>query len=95
MPVRAAISARVSRRSAIRVRTTCSSVSARSRRCRIVSGNFPREQALAWDAGIVDYVESNQFFENYLGPGDHFFGSVGSKPEIYTIHWSPAQTEAR
>src|SRR6476646_10102016 len=67
----------------------------RRRGCLVVRGHFPREQALAWDAGIVDYVERNAFFENYRGPGDDFFGSVGSKPEIYPIYWSPAQMEAR
>ncbi|HEY4630583.1 MAG TPA: DUF1479 domain-containing protein [Blastococcus sp.] len=67
----------------------------RRRGCLIVRGHFPRQQALAWDAGIVDYVEGNRFFENYRGPGDDFFGSVGSKPEIYPIYWSPAQMEAR
>jgi hypothetical protein len=67
----------------------------RRRGCLVVRGHFPREQALAWDAGIVDYVESNRFFENYRGPGDDFFGSVGSKPEIYPIYWSPAQVQAR
>lgn len=66
-----------------------------ARGCAIVRGHFPREQAEAWDASIVDYVESNQFFENYRGPGDDFFGSVGSKPEIYPIYWSPAQMQAR
>ncbi|BCY11321.1 DUF1479 domain-containing protein [Actinoplanes sp. L3-i22] len=67
----------------------------RRRGCLVVRGHFEREQALQWDAGIVDYVESNQFFENYRGPGDDFFGSVGSKPEIYPIYWSPAQMQAR
>ena len=67
----------------------------RRRGCLVVRGHFPREQALAWDAGIVGYVESNQFFENYRGPGDDFFGSVGSKPEIYPVYWSPAQMQAR
>ncbi|HEX9066338.1 MAG TPA: YbiU family protein [Streptosporangiaceae bacterium] len=67
----------------------------RRRGCLVVRGHFPREQALAWDAGIVDYVESNRFFENYRGPGDDFFGSVGSKPEIYPVYWSPAQMQAR
>ncbi|HYJ76200.1 MAG TPA: YbiU family protein, partial [Kineosporiaceae bacterium] len=67
----------------------------RRRGCLVVRGHFPREQALGWDAGIVDYVESNRFFETYRGPGDDFFGSVGSKPEIYPIYWSPAQMEAR
>ena len=65
------------------------------RGCAVIRGHFDREQALGWDQGIVDYVESNQFFESYRGPGDDFFGSVGSKPEIYPIYWSPAQMQAR
>ncbi|MFF0104579.1 DUF1479 domain-containing protein [Streptomyces hirsutus] len=67
----------------------------RRRGCLVVRGHFERDQALAWDASIVDYVERNEFFENYQGPGDDFFGSVGSKPEIYPIYWSQAQMEAR
>jgi hypothetical protein len=67
----------------------------RKRGCLVVRGHFEREQALTWDRDIVDYVERNQFFENYRGPGDDFFGSVGSKPEIYPIYWSTAQMEAR
>jgi len=67
----------------------------RRRGCLVVRGHFARQQALDWDRGIVDYVESNQFFDNYRGPGDDFFGSVGSKPEIYPIYWSPAQMQAR
>ena len=39
--------------------------------------------------------DSNEFFEHYRGPADDFFGSVGSKPEIYPIYWSPAQMQAR
>ena len=67
----------------------------RRRGCLVVRGHFDREQALSWDRDIVDYVESNGFFENYRGPGDDFFGSVGSRPEIYPIYWSPAQMQAR
>jgi hypothetical protein len=67
----------------------------RRRGCLVVRGHFERDQALAWDADIVDYVEKNEFFENYRGPGDDFFGSVGSKPEIYPIYWSKAQMLAR
>ncbi|HET6478518.1 MAG TPA: YbiU family protein [Actinoplanes sp.] len=67
----------------------------RKRGCLVVRGHFERAQALDWDAGIVRYVEDNDFFENYRGPGDDFFGSVGSKPEIYPIYWSPAQMAAR
>ena len=65
------------------------------RGCVVVRGTFEREQALAWDQGIVDYVERNRFFEDYSGPADDFFGSVGSKPEIYPVYWSAAQMEAR
>jgi hypothetical protein len=67
----------------------------RRRGCLIVRGHFPRAQALAWDAGIVEYIEANRLLENYRGPGDDFFGSVGSKPEIYPIYWSQAQMQAR
>jgi hypothetical protein len=67
----------------------------RRRGCLVVRGQFAREQALAWDADIVNYVESNRFFADYRGPGDDFFGSVGSKPEIYPVYWSPAQMQAR
>jgi hypothetical protein len=67
----------------------------RERGCLVVRGHFSRDQALAWDQGIVDYVEGNRFFETYRGPGDDFFGSVGSRPEIYPVYWSTAQMQAR
>ena len=67
----------------------------RRRGCAVIRGHFEREQALAWDGALVDYVESNDFFENYRGPGDDFFSTVGSKPEIYPVYWSPSQMEAR
>src|SRR3978361_720132 len=47
------------------------------RGCAVIRGHFERDQALAWDQDIVDYVEGNHFFENYKGPADHFFGRVG------------------
>ncbi|OYN99559.1 DUF1479 domain-containing protein [Enemella evansiae] len=65
------------------------------RGCAVVRGTFDRAQAEQWDRDIVDYVDANQFFENYRGPGDDFFDTVDSKPEIYPIYWSPAQMEAR
>ena len=65
------------------------------RGCLVVRGHFDRDQALGWDRNIVEYVESNQFFESYRGPGDDFFGTVGSRPEIYPVYWSPAQMQAR
>jgi hypothetical protein len=65
------------------------------RGCAVIRGTFEREQALAWDREILDYVERNHFFEDYRGAGDDFFGSVGSRPEIYPVYWSSAQMEAR
>jgi hypothetical protein len=65
------------------------------RGCVVIRGHFEREQALAWDREILDYVERNDFFEDYRGAGDDFFGSVGSRPEIYPVYWSSAQMEAR
>jgi Protein of unknown function (DUF1479) len=65
------------------------------RGCAVIRGTFDRAEAQQWDADIVDYVETNHFFENYRGPADEFFASVESKPEIYPIYWSKAQMEAR
>ena len=65
------------------------------RGCVVIRGHFDRDQALAWDQGILDYVEGNGFFDAYSGPADDFFGSVGSRPEIYPVYWSKPQMEAR
>ena len=67
----------------------------RRRGCLVVRGHFDRSQALGWDSDLVDYVESNAFFENYRGPADDFFGAVGSRPEIYPVYWSAPQMQAR
>jgi len=66
------------------------------RGCAVIRGHFEHDQAEQWDRDIVDYVESNGFFDAYTGPADDFFGSLEmSKPEIYPIYWSSAQMEAR
>jgi len=67
----------------------------RRRGCLVVRGHFDRDQALEWDRSLIDYLDSNRFGDVYRGPGDDFFASVGSKPEIFPIYWSPAQMEAR
>ena len=67
----------------------------RRRGCLVVRGHFDHQQALDWDTEITEYVERNEFFKNYRGPADDFFGSVGSKPEIYPVYWSHAQMQAR
>lgn len=66
------------------------------RGCVVVRQNFARSDALAWDKSMLDYLELNNFDEQYRGPGDTFFGSLeASRPEIYPIYWSHAQMEAR
>src|ERR1700733_12720401 len=67
----------------------------RRRGCLVVRGHFDHGQALGWDQEMLDYVERNRFFEAYRGPADDFFASVGSRPEIYPIYWSPPQMQAR
>ena len=49
------------------------------RRCVVVRGH-PRDLAEQWDRDIVEYVDSNHFFESYAGPADDFFGDLASKP---------------
>ncbi len=66
------------------------------RGCAVIKGHFPREQALAWDNAMLDYLDLNRFDDVYKGPGDNFFGTLtASRPEIYPIYWSHAQMEAR
>ena len=68
----------------------------KQRGCLVVRGHFPREQAVKWDKELVDYVESNDFDNQYRGPGDDFFGTLSaSRPEIFPIYWSKPQMEAR
>ncbi|ANG92172.1 DUF1479 domain-containing protein [Enterobacteriaceae bacterium 155047] len=66
------------------------------RGCAVIKGHFPREQALAWDHSMLDYLDLNRFDDVYKGPGDNFFGTLSaSRPEIFPIYWSQAQMQAR
>ncbi len=66
------------------------------RGCLVVRQTFPRDQALAMDRSMLDYLDTNNFDDLYRGPGDNFFGSLdASRPEIFPIYWSKAQMEAR
>lgn len=67
----------------------------RRRGCLVVRKHFDRDQAQRWDRSLVDYLDRNRFDDVYRGPGDQFFSSVDSKPEIFPIYWSAAQMEAR
>lgn len=66
------------------------------RGCVVVREHFPSEQAKQWDRELVEYVERNDFDNQYRGPGDDFFGTLSaSRPEIFPIYWSKPQMEAR
>ena len=65
------------------------------RGCAVIRGQFEHDLARGWDAELVDYVDRNGFAEQYRGPADDFFASVGSKPEIYPVYWSRPQMAAR
>ena len=65
------------------------------RGCAVVRGHFPREQAQAWDAELVDYVDRKPLLPGTTGAPGRLFSTVGSKPEIYPIYWSGPQMEAR
>ena len=68
----------------------------KKRGCVVIKQHFARQQALAWDKSMLDYLELNHFDQQYRGPGDNFFGSLeASRPEIYPIYWSQAQMQAR
>ncbi len=67
----------------------------RRRGCLVIRGHFPKQQALDWDHQILNYVESNGFFEHYRGRGDDFFEATQKGPMIYPIYWSRPQMEAR
>lgn len=66
------------------------------RGCAVVRGQIDHDQATAWDQALVDYVDSNHFFDTYRGPADNVFKSLKSAQiEIYPVYWSPTQMEAR
>ena len=66
------------------------------RGCVVVRGHFAREQIAAWDAGLLNYLDDNNFDGVYRGPADQFFGSLdASRPEIFPIYWSASQMQLR
>lgn len=67
----------------------------RRRGCLVVREHFSHSRARQWDREIVEYVESNGFFDAYRGSGDAFFTSVESLPAILPIYWSQPQMQAR
>ena len=66
------------------------------RGCLVIKNHFPREQVLAWDKGLLEYLDKNDFDRVYRGPVDQFFGNLdASRPEIFPIYWSASQMQLR
>jgi len=66
--------------------------------CAVIRGVFPRAQAQAWDAELLDYVQRNQYIEKAKSKGDldKYFSQLKSgRPQIYGIYWSKPQMQAR
>lgn len=67
------------------------------RGCAVIKGHFPREQALAWDQSMLDYLDRNHFDEVYKGPGDNFFGThrfaSGDLSDLLVAGANAGQTE--
>ncbi len=66
--------------------------------CAVVRGVFPREQAEAWDAELLDYVQSNHYAERAAeraGLDNYFSQQKVKPPQIYGIYWSRPQVAAR
>jgi Protein of unknown function (DUF1479) len=66
--------------------------------CVVVRGVFPRAQAEAWDAELLEYVQRNHYIEKAKSKGnlDKYFSALKSgKPQIYGIYWSRPQMQAR
>jgi len=64
----------------------------------VVRGVFPRAQAQAWDAELLDYVQSNHYVDKAKARGnlDKYFSQLKSgRPQIYGIYWSRPQVAAR
>jgi hypothetical protein len=70
----------------------------RARGCVVVRGVYPRAQAEAWDAELMDYVRRNDYVglaQRKMGLDKYFSRMKSGKPQIYGIYWSRPQVEAR
>jgi hypothetical protein len=70
----------------------------RSRGCVVLRGVFSAQQVNTWNDSIADYIEAlgyEELAKSKVGL-DKYFSQLGaSKPQIYSLYWSPAQIQAR
>jgi Protein of unknown function (DUF1479) len=70
----------------------------RRRGCVVLRGVFSKAQANAWNDSIAAYIDAlgyEELAKSKVGL-DKYFSQLGaSKPQIYSLYWSPAQIQAR
>jgi hypothetical protein len=70
----------------------------RQRGCLVIRNVFDDGRVAAWNAGLTDYLETNDYLEKLETSGavDNYFSTLASaRPQIYGVYWSRAQMEAR
>jgi hypothetical protein len=70
----------------------------RRRGCVVLRGVFEPSQVQAWNDSIAAYIEQlgyEELAKSKAGLDKYFSGLGASKPQIYSLYWSPAQIEAR
>ncbi len=70
----------------------------RRRGCVVLRGVFDAQQVLNWNDAIAAYIDAlgyEKLAQSKVGL-DKYFSQLGaSKPQIYSLYWSPAQIQAR
>jgi Protein of unknown function (DUF1479) len=70
----------------------------RRRGCVVLRGVFSKAQATTWNDSIAAYIDTlgyEEIAKSKVGL-DKYFSQLGaSKPQIYSLYWSPAQIQAR
>ena len=70
----------------------------RKRGCVVIRGVFDGAQIDSWNASIADYLRDLDYLgraESKRGIDQYFSALSSSKPQIYSVYWSPAQVQAR
>lgn len=68
------------------------------RGCAVIRGVFERAQVEAWNEAVVRYIDAVGYLERMkekAGLDKYFSGLAASRPQIYSLYWSPPQMQAR
>ena len=70
----------------------------KKRGCAVIRQVFRLERVNEWNEQIVEYIESNQYYEKEIEKRglDQYFSQLASgRPQIFGLYWSKPQIEAR